>query len=116
LGVTSVNFKHLFNTGEKISDEPFILASQAIQVYYVPEAIDHEWAAAVQSKARDVYDLDNLENEHMDNGNGVAWPLHDLSANVTVDIVNGVVPSFRTDIDGTLVVPQKKKPKKKSTK
>jgi len=112
LGVTSVNFKHLFNTGEKISDEPFILASQAIQVYYVPEAIDHEWAAAVQSKARDVYDLDNLENEHMDNGNGVAWPLHDLSANVTVDIVNGVVPSFRTDIDGTLVVPQKKKPKK----
>jgi hypothetical protein len=113
LGVTSVNFKHLFNTGEKISDEPFILASQAIQVYYVPEAVDHEWAAAVQSKQRDVYDLDNLENEHMDNNNGLAWPLYDLSANVTVDIVNGVVPSVRTDIDGTLVFPQKpKKPRK----
>jgi hypothetical protein len=58
-----------------------------------------------------VYDLDNLENEHMDNDNGLAWPLHDLSANVTVDIVNGVVPSVRTDIDGTLVVPQKTKKK-----
>ena len=34
-GITHVNFKHLFNTGDKLSDEPFILASQATQVYYV---------------------------------------------------------------------------------
>jgi hypothetical protein len=26
-GITSFNFKYLFNTSEKISDEPFILAS-----------------------------------------------------------------------------------------
>jgi hypothetical protein len=31
-GITSVNFKHLFNTSEKLSDEPFILASQVVQV------------------------------------------------------------------------------------
>jgi len=36
LGVTTMNFKHLFNSGEKESDELFILASQAIQVFYVP--------------------------------------------------------------------------------
>ena len=104
-GITSVNFKHLFNTGEKMCDETFILASQAIQVYYVPE--DHDWSVAVQSKPRDVYDLDNLENEHTDNDIGSVWPLHDLSADVTVDIVNGVVPSVRTDIDSTIVDPKK---------
>jgi hypothetical protein len=32
-GITIVNFKHLFNIGENISDEPFILASQATQVH-----------------------------------------------------------------------------------
>jgi len=65
-GITSVNFKHLFNIGEKISDEPFILASQAVQVYYVPDLVDTEWTAVVQSKPRDVYDFDNLEREHID--------------------------------------------------
>jgi len=53
-GITSVNFKHLFNIGEKISDEPFILASQAVQVYYVPDPVDTEWTAVVQSKPRGV--------------------------------------------------------------
>jgi hypothetical protein len=62
-GVTSVNFRYLFNTGEKISDEPFILASQAVQVFYVPDPIDTEWAAVLQSKPRDFYDMDNLESE-----------------------------------------------------
>lgn len=42
-GVTTVNFKHLFNTGEKVSDEPFILASQVVQVFYVPEHAGSEW-------------------------------------------------------------------------
>jgi len=76
-------------------------------VYYVPD--DNDWSAAVQSKPRDVYDLDNLENEHTDNDIGSVWPLHDLSADV-----NGVVPSVRTDIDGTIVDP--KKTKKQSRK
>ena len=81
-------------------------------MYYVPD--DNDWSAAVQSKPRDVYDLDNLENEHTDNDIGSVWPLHDLSADVTVDIVNGVVPSVRTDIDGIIVDP--KKTKKQSRK
>jgi hypothetical protein len=108
-GITSVNIKHLFNTGEKVSDEPFILASQAVQVYYVPDPIDTEWAAVVQSKPRDVYDFDNLENEHIDNDSGLTVLLPDLNRNVTVDIINGIVPSVRTDIDGIIVDPKKSK-------
>jgi hypothetical protein len=103
-GATSVNFKHLFNTGEKISDEPFILASQALQVYYVPDQVDTEWAAAVQSIPSGLYNLDNLEIEHTENDNGQVIPsVTDLSGTVTVDIINGVVPSIRTDIDGVIV-------------
>lgn len=103
----SINFKHLFNIGEKISDEPFILASQAIQVYYVPDVVDNDWADVVHSKPSDVYDLDNVEGELMENDNGLLWSLHDLNANVIMDIVNGVVPSVRTNIDGTIVDPKR---------
>jgi hypothetical protein len=112
-GVTSVNFKHLFNTGEKISDEPFILASQAVQVFYVPDPINTEWVAVLQSKPRDFYDMDNLDSEHLDNGNGLVVPLPDLNGNVTVDVINGFVPAFRTDIDGIIVEPKKSRKKAK---
>jgi hypothetical protein len=113
-GTTSVNFRHLFNTGERISDEPFILASQALQVYYVPE-IDTEWVAAVQSIPSGSYNLDNFEIEHTDNDNGQVMPsVTDLSGTVTVDIINGAIPSVRTDIDGIFV--DKKKPKNGSRK
>jgi hypothetical protein len=89
-GITSVNFKHLFNSCEKISDEPFILASQALQVYYVPDQVgDTNWAAAVQSKPIDVYDLHNLDNEHNDVENRLIMSFPDLNGNVTVDITEG---------------------------
>ena len=106
-GITSVNFQHLFNTGERISDEPFILASQALQVYYVPDPVDTEWAAVVQSKPRDVYDFDNLESESVDNDNGVVQQLAALNVDVAMDIVNGTIPSVRNDIDGIIVDPKK---------
>jgi len=113
-GVTSVNFKHLFNTGEKNSDEPFILASQAVQVFYVPDGIDIEWVTVSQSKPRDYYDIDNLEIEHIENGNGLVVPLPDLDTGVTVDVVNGIIPAVRTDIDGIIV--DRKKSRKQSKK
>lgn len=108
-GVTTVNFKHLFNTGERILDEPFILASQAAQVYYVPDPIEPEWFAVVQSKPRDMYDMDDIaENENLNNNHFVELP--DLHSNVTVNVVAGDVPCVRTDIDGIIV--DAKKPRK----
>ena len=53
-GVTSVNLKHLFNTRENMLDEPFILASQAVQVYYVKEGPESDWYAVAQSKPHDL--------------------------------------------------------------
>ena len=96
------------------SDEPFILASQAVQVFYVPDGIDIEWVTVSQSKPRDYYDIDNLEIEHIENGNGLVVPLPDLDTGVTVDVVNGIIPAVRTFIDGTNV--DRKKSRKQSKK
>jgi hypothetical protein len=60
-----------------------------------------------------VYDLDNLDNEHIDGDNGLIMLFPDLNGNVTVDIINGVVPSVRRDIDGIIVDKQSKKGFKK---
>ena len=52
--------------------------------------------------------MDNLESEHLDNGNGLVVPLPDLNANVSVDVINRSVPVVRTEIDG-IIVPKKSK-------
>ena len=96
-GITTVNFNHLFNTGDKLSDEPFILASQATQVFYVPDPIDTEWVAVVQSKPRDIYGIDDVENEIFENVN---VPLPDLHPTSNVNVVAAHVPCARKDIDG----------------
>lgn len=45
-GITEVNFNHV-DKGEILSSMPFILASQAKQVYYLQDPIDNEWFAVV---------------------------------------------------------------------
>ena len=82
--------------------------------FYVPDGTDTEWVAVFQSKPRDYYDIDNLEIEHIKNGNGLVVPLPDLNVGVIVDIVNGIIPAVRTDIDGIIV--DRKKPRKQSKK
>ncbi|EAZ41884.1 hypothetical protein OsJ_26431 [Oryza sativa Japonica Group] len=66
LGTTNVNLKHLFNTGSKLSDEPFILASQAVQVYYVEDPSDNGWSAVIETKPRDFYDMAKVQTESSD--------------------------------------------------
>jgi len=100
-GVTSVNLKHLFNTGENMLDEPFILASQAVQVYYVKEGPESDWYAVAQSKPRDLYDM-AVENE-------IRNPMSDLDANVDLSGLFGDVVHVRTDIDGVIVAERKRK-------
>ncbi|GJM95693.1 hypothetical protein PR202_ga12467 [Eleusine coracana subsp. coracana] len=68
-GIITVNFKHLFNTGEKILDEPFILASQAAKVYYVSNPFDTESVSFGQPKPRDLYGADDVGNEILGAGN-----------------------------------------------
>jgi hypothetical protein len=102
-GITTVNFKHLFNTGDKMSDEPFILASQASQVFYVPDPVDTDWVAVVQPKPRDLYVSDDTQDELLDADIGVNITIPDLNPSMPKSVVAGRVPCARTDIDGIIV-------------
>jgi hypothetical protein len=55
-GITLVNFKNLIYTGEKISDDPYVLSSQVLQVYYVRDDKNPDWCCVVRTKPRNVYD------------------------------------------------------------
>ena len=54
---TLVNFKHLLYKQNRLSDEPFILASQAQQVWYVQDPIEEDWHVVVKLTPRDLYDM-----------------------------------------------------------
>lgn len=60
--MTSVNFNHLLYRDNKLTDEPFILASQARQVIYVQDPVDQEWHVALKMNCRELFDLDSSDN------------------------------------------------------
>uniref|UniRef100_A0A7N2KX72 DUF4216 domain-containing protein n=2 Tax=Quercus lobata TaxID=97700 RepID=A0A7N2KX72_QUELO len=51
-----VNFTHFIHGGDKMMDEPYVLASQAPQVFYVEDKRHKDWYAVVKTKARDMFD------------------------------------------------------------
>jgi hypothetical protein len=51
-----VNFKRIYNS-EDIVTEPFVLASQAQQVYYVQDPSDSDWQFVITPSTRDFYDM-----------------------------------------------------------
>ncbi|CAL5337216.1 unnamed protein product [Camellia sinensis] len=55
-GFTLVNFNHLLYAKKQDSDEPFILASQAQQVFYVNDSVDEDWNVVLKMKPRDLYE------------------------------------------------------------
>ena len=52
-----VNFKNLVHRGDQITDESYMLTSQVKQVFYVEDGRDTDWACAVRTKPRNVYDV-----------------------------------------------------------
>ncbi|KAJ9557918.1 hypothetical protein OSB04_012532 [Centaurea solstitialis] len=61
-GFTLLNFK-----GLKPHNEPFILACQAQQVFYVADSADKEWQVMIKTTARDFYDMNEQPSlDHVD--------------------------------------------------
>jgi hypothetical protein len=56
-GLVLVNFNHLVHRGELITDEPYTLTSQVDQVFYVNDERNPDWACAVRTKPRNMYDV-----------------------------------------------------------
>ncbi|KAM0873062.1 hypothetical protein ACQ4PT_038316 [Festuca glaucescens] len=101
-GITHVNRKHLIHTGHKSSDAPFILASQATQVYYVEDPLAPDWLAVRQAtNQRDLYDMFGMGDENSEQADGPTG--HNLDPIETISIDLKDIPKTRTDIDGVLV-------------
>lgn len=54
---TLVNFNRLLYREERASNEPFIMASQAEQVWYIPDPIEPEWEVVMKMSQRGFFDL-----------------------------------------------------------
>jgi len=52
-----VNFNCLMYQENKPTDEPFILATQASQVWYVADPLDEEWHVVMKMTPRDLYNM-----------------------------------------------------------
>lgn len=57
-GFPLVNFsRSSVHTGEALKDDPFIISSQARQVFYIEDLKDGGWSHVIRTKPRDTYDM-----------------------------------------------------------
>ena len=56
---TLVNFNHLLYPNDLPTDEPFILASQAEQVWYASDALEPQWHVVVKMTQRGLFDMNS---------------------------------------------------------
>ena len=52
-----VNFSRLIHMGGRLIDEPYVLASQVSQLFYVEDVRHKDWAVVVKTKPREVFDI-----------------------------------------------------------
>lgn len=92
-GFTLVNLARM-----KCDKEPFILASQAQQVFYVKDHVRKGWKVVIKTKARDSYDMDEQTclddiDTHLPSDTGTG---PEIDENENIELV-------RVDVNGTVV-------------
>ena len=100
-GFSMVNFTHLIHGGDKIMDEPYVLASQVTKVFYVEDKRHKHWYIVVKTKVRDVFDA-GIGPQHEEND------VYSFSENVPYNISTNEVVSdnlrwARDDLDGMTI-------------
>ena len=82
-GITSINRTRKLNT-----QEPFVLACQAIQVYYVNCIKDLAWSVVIETKPRNLYDMPANEEEPYQEEEVQRFNTHVAEANEEDDGMN----------------------------
>ncbi|XP_051152423.1 uncharacterized protein LOC127266277 [Andrographis paniculata] len=62
-----VNFSHLMYSKNLPTDEPFCLATQARQIWYIDDPIDGAWSVVVPMVKRDNYDVYTMIDDRFNN-------------------------------------------------
>ena len=96
-----VNFTHFIHGGDEMMDEPYVLASQAIQVFYVEDKRHKDWYVIVKTKVRNVFDAGISPQRDEDN-------TYSFSKNVPYNISTNEVVSdnlgwARDDVEGMTI-------------
>ena len=100
-GFPLVNFTRLIHKGDRLIDEPYVLASQASQVFYVEDPRHKDWMVVVKTKARDVFDVGTGASSDDDVDNFCK----NVPYNITIDNahdVNDNLARTRRDVEGTI--------------
>lgn len=91
-GFTLVNFSRT-----RQHSEPFILASQAKQVFYVEDPVEKGWHVVVKTQARDTFDMNpilSIDGDSLQETNVLYQQAHDEAENISL---------VRNDVDGLIV-------------
>ncbi|GKC33034.1 hypothetical protein Tco_1040328 [Tanacetum coccineum] len=84
-GFPLVNFSRpLVHTGENLKDDPFIISTQARQVFYIEDLKDVGWSHVIMTKPRDIYDMGTNVNRDDDDSYTQCMPcnlpiMHDVN-------------------------------------
>ena len=65
-------------------DEPYVLASQVSQVFYVKNVRHKDWAVVVKTKPREVFDV-SINASHDDDDDEVGNSFKNVPYNITTD-------------------------------
>ncbi|GAV74203.1 DUF4216 domain-containing protein/Transpos_assoc domain-containing protein, partial [Cephalotus follicularis] len=101
---TLVNFNHLLYNNDLLGDEPFILAEQAEQVWYVQDPTEPDWHVVVPLTARDKFDMYSSEDSVHPIGIPQVQPfsMQELD-NIGPNRTHNVVSWVREGIDGETI-------------
>ena len=92
-----VNFNHLLYRDDRITNEPFILASKVEQVWYVADPLEPDWQVVVKMSQRGLFDINStdpktepymsqqLEENIMLRNEEVGW-VREVAEGETVDV------------------------------
>ncbi|XP_042387698.1 uncharacterized protein LOC121979771 [Zingiber officinale] len=95
---TLVNFDHLMYRDNQMSDEPFIFASQAEQVFYSNDPVEPKWHVVLKMSRRDNYDVyssldqaDSYSSQTLDDNIPIrdednAWVREDVVVDGAIDL------------------------------
>jgi hypothetical protein len=107
-GIPFVSFKRLIHTGDRITDDLYVLSFQVSQVYYVEDKRHPDWAVIVRTKPRHVYDIGQMEENNDDNGNyrenepynrNINGDPNDAD-NDNVECARNIVPAIEVSVSG----------------
>ena len=88
-GFPLVNFSRLIHTGDRLIDEPYVLTSQASQVFYVEDVRHKDWVVVLKSKPREVFDVginaSNDDDDDDDDDDDVDTYMENVPYNVATD-------------------------------